>query len=84
MKALWLPKISYIKKTNIFNFQRFIKKELKISFSNYDRLWKWSIHSKEVFWLKLADYFKLNIYKQKNFKAFKKNKDFIYSSFFQN
>ncbi len=84
MKALWFPKISYIKKTNIFHFQEFIKKDLKITFSNYDKLWKWSTSSKEIFWLKLADYFKLNIYKEKNFKTFKKNKNFIQSSFFQN
>ncbi len=31
MKALWLPKISYIKKTNIFHFQEYIKKDLKIT-----------------------------------------------------
>ncbi|MDA1283505.1 MAG: hypothetical protein O3C61_01100, partial [Proteobacteria bacterium] len=60
MKALWFPKDSYIKKTNLFDFQEFIKKDLKINFLNYDKLWKWSIQNKEIFWLKIADYFKLN------------------------
>ncbi len=84
MKALWSPNNSYIKKTNIFIFKKFIEKDLDIKLINYDKFWKWSIQNKEIFWLKIADYFKLKIIKQNNFKSYKKNKEFINSSFFLN
>ena len=29
MKALWTPSESFIKKTNIFNFQKFLEKDIK-------------------------------------------------------
>ena len=84
MKPLWSPTDKFIKKTNLFNFQKFLKKNLKMKLSNYDKLWKWSIQNKEIFWLKLSEYFEIKIIKDKKFKSYKKNNDFINSKFFQN
>ncbi|MDC0861947.1 acetoacetate--CoA ligase [Alphaproteobacteria bacterium] len=84
MKALWKPNDSFIKKTNIFNFQRFLEKDQKKKFANYDKLWKWSIKNKEIFWTKLADYFNIAVYKEKNFISYKKNKKFTDCVFFKN
>ena len=84
MKAIWKPNDSFIKKTNIFNFQRFLEKDQKKKFANYDKLWKWSIKNKEIFWIKIADYFNIVVYKEKNFISYKKNKKFTDCEFFKN
>jgi len=84
MKALWIPSKSFIKKTNIFNFQKFIEKDIKKKFSNYEKLWKWSTKNKEIFWLKLSEYLNITVHKNNNFISYKHNKNFIDCIFFSN
>ena len=84
MKALWTPKNSFIKKTNIYNFQKFLERDQKKKFASYNKFWKWSIKNKEIFWLKLVDYFNITVIKEKNFISYKKSKIFSNSVFFKN
>lgn len=65
MKALWTPSESFIKKTNIFKFQKFLEKDIKKKFTNYEKLWKWSTDNKEIFWLKLSEYLNITVHKKK-------------------
>ena len=84
MKALWTPSESFIKKTNIFNFQKFLEKDIKKKFTNYEKLWKWSTDNKEIFWLKLSEYLNITVHKKNNFISYKNNKSFIDCVFFNN
>ena len=84
MKALWTPSESFIKKTNIFKFQKFLEKDIKKKFTNYEKLWKWSSDNKEIFWLKLSEYLNITVHKKKNFISYKNNKNFIDCVFFNN
>ena len=84
MKILWKPNNSYIRKTNLYRFQKYIENKIEKKFNNYDSFWRWSIDNKGIFWQELSVFFDLNIKKQKNFKSFQINKSFIKSSFFIN
>ena len=48
---LWKLKREKLKKTNLFLYSDFIKKNYKIdSEGNFNKIWMWSIKYREIFW----------------------------------
>ena len=79
---LYEPTGSQIKNTNIFNYIKFINKQFKKKFSNYQSLWKWSINNTENFWDSIVNFFQVPLVEGKKFVVLKKNQDFIKNIFF--
>ncbi len=74
-KKLWQPSIIVKKNSNLFAFENYISKKLKIKFNrNYKKLLNWSIKNSPQFWSRFWDFSKI--------KGFKSNKNFRKSKTF--
>ena len=74
-KKLWQPSLIVKKNSNLFAFENYISKKLKIKFNrNYKKLLNWSIKNSPEFWSRFWDFSKI--------KGIKGNKNFIKSKTF--
>ena len=74
-KKLWQPSLIVKKNSNLFAFENYISKKLKIKFNrNYKTLLNWSIKNSPEFWSRFWDFSKI--------KGFKSNKNFRKSKTF--
>ncbi len=81
-KKLWEPSKALIKNSNLFNYEKFLSKNYKYTFSgNYKKLLNWSIKNQKDFWNSIWKYFEIIGVKTNKFKL---TKDLINSKFFVN
>ena len=79
-KKLWQPSLIVKKNSNLFAFENYISKKLKIKFNrNYKKLLNWSIKNSPEFWSKFWDFSKIKGTKSK--KKFRKSKTFYKNLF---
>ena len=56
-KKLWQPSLIVKKNSNLFAFENYISKKLKIKFNrNYKKLLNWSIENSPEFWSRFWDF----------------------------
>ena len=74
-KKLWQPSLILKRNSNLYAFENYISKKLKIKFNrNYKKLLNWSIKNSPEFWSRFWDFSKI--------KGFKSNKNFRKSKTF--
>ncbi len=79
-KKLWQPSLIVKKNSNLFAFENYILKKLKIKFNrNYKKLLNWSIKNSPEFWSKFWDFSKIKGIKSN--KNFRKSKTFYKNLF---
>ena len=79
-KKLWQPSLIVKKNSNLFVFENYISKKLKIKFNrNYKKLLNWSIKNSPEFWSRFWDFSKIKGIKSK--KKFRKSKTFYKNLF---
>ena len=79
-KKLWQPSLIVKKNSNLFAFENYISKKLKIKFNrNYKKLLNWSIKNSPEFWSRFWDFSKIKGTKSK--KKFRKSKTFYKNLF---
>ena len=79
-KKLWQPSLIVKKNSNLFAFENYISKKLKIKFNrNYKKLLNWSIKNSPEFWSRFWDFSKIKGIKSK--KNFRKSKTFYKNLF---
>ena len=79
-KKLWQPYLIVKKNSNLFAFENYISKKLKIKFNrNYKKLLNWSIKNSPEFWSRFWDFSKIKGTKSK--KKFRKSKIFYKNLF---
>ncbi|SPK70057.1 Acetyl-coenzyme A synthetase 1 (plasmid) [Cupriavidus taiwanensis] len=49
----WAPSSDVVRRARITAFQRWLKQERGLAFSDYDALWQWSVEEIDAFWLAL-------------------------------
>ena len=81
-KKLWQPSLIVKKNSNLFAFEDYISKKLKIKFNrNYKKLLNWSIKNSPEFWSRFWDFSKIKGIKSN--KKFRKSKTFYKNLFLQ-
>ncbi len=79
-KKLWQPSLIVKKNSNLFAFENYISKKLRIKFNrNYKKLLNWSIKNSPDFWSRFWDFSKIKGTKGK--QKFKKSKTFYKNLF---
>ena len=79
-KKLWQPSLILKKNSNLFAFENYISKKLKIKFNrNYKNLLNWSIKNSPEFWSRFWDFSKIKGIKSN--KNFRKSKTFYKNLF---
>ena len=79
-KKLWQPSVIVKKNSNLFAFENYISKKLKIKFNkNYKKLLNWSIKNSPEFWSRFWDFSKIKGIKSD--KKFRKSKTFYKNLF---
>ena len=79
-KKLWQPPLIEKKNSNLFVFENYISKKLKIKFNrNYKKLLNWSIKNSPEFWSRFWDFSKIKGIKSN--KNFRKSKTFYKNLF---
>ena len=79
-KKLWQPSLIVKKNSNLFAFENYISKKLKIKFNrNYKKLLNWSIKNSPEFWSGFWDFSKIKGIKSN--KNFRKSKTFYKNLF---
>ena len=79
-KKLWQPSLIEKKNSNLFAFENYISKKLKIKFNrNYKKLLNWSIKNSPEFWSRFWDFSKIKGIKSN--KNFRKSKTFYKNLF---
>ena len=79
-KKLWQPSLILKRNSNLFAFENYISKKLKIKFNrNYKNLLNWSIKNSPEFWNRFWDFSKIKGTKSK--KKFRKSKIFYKNLF---
>ena len=79
-KKLWQPSLIEKRNSNLFAFENYISKKLKIKFNrNYKHLLNWSIKNSPEFWNRLWDFSKIKGTKSK--QKFRKSKIFYKNLF---
>ena len=79
-KKLWQPSIIVKKNSNLFAFENYISKKLKIKFNrNYKKLLNWSIKNSPEFWSRFWDFSKIKGIKSN--KNLRKSKTFYKNLF---
>ena len=79
-KNLWQPSLIVKKNSNLFAFENYISKKLKIKFNrNYKKLLNWSIKNSPEFWSRFWDFSKIKGIKSN--KNFRKSKTFYKNLF---
>ena len=81
MSKIWEPK-NY-KKSNLYHFESFLKKEFKKSFLEYSEMHNWSINQPDQFWLAISKFFKIEFSKSYKSVLIQK-KPFYKSVWFEN
>lgn len=59
-RILWQPSKSFVEHSNIQRYQKWLLKNKKLSFENYDALWQWSIDNVDDFWESIWEYFDIH------------------------
>ena len=81
-KKLWEASKSIKKKSNLYEFEKFISKKFNYkSRKNYEKLFNWSVNNLNSFWSAVWDY--TNV-KGVKIEKFKYSKEFIKNKFFVN
>ncbi len=57
---LWEPTKDRIKHANITRYMNWLKEEKGLAFSDYNRLWEWSVNEIESFWQSLWEFYQIN------------------------
>ncbi len=79
-KKLWQPPLIEKKNSNLFAFENYISKKLKIKFNrNYKKLLNWSVKNSPEFWSRFWDFSKIKGIKSN--KNFRKSKTFYKNLF---
>ena len=79
-KKLWQPSLIVKRSSNLFAFENYISKKLKIKFNrNYKKLLNWSIKNSPEFWSRFWDFSKIKGIKSN--KNFRKSKTFYKNLF---
>ena len=79
-KILWESHNKIKKNSNLYKYEKFLKKKYKIKFnSNFSKIHKWSINNPERFWSSFWEYSRV---KGKKIEKFKFNKQIFKSKFF--
>lgn len=78
---LWTPSPAVVADTNLVKYQQWLSTTKKLSFSNYDDLWSWSINNKEEFWSSLWEYF--SIQHDGNYSRVTNEKPMPYTQWFE-
>ena len=79
-KKLWQPPLIEKKNSNLFAFENYISKKLKIKFNrNYTKLLNWSIKNSPEFWSRFWDFSKIKGIKSN--RKFRKSKTFYKNLF---
>ena len=79
-KKLWQPSLIIKKNSNLFAFENYISKKLKIKFNrNYKKLLNWTIKNSPEFWSRFWDFSKIKGIKSN--KNFRKSKTFYKNLF---
>ena len=79
-KKLWQPSLIVKKNSNLFAFENYISKKLKIKFNrSYKKLLNWSIKNSPEFWSRFWDFSKIKGIKSN--KNFRKSKTFYKNLF---
>ncbi len=79
-KKLWQPSLIVKKNSNLFAFENYISKKIKIKFKrNYKKLLNWSIKNSPEFWSRFWDFSKIKGIKSN--KNFRKSKTFYKNLF---
>ena len=79
-KKLWQPSLIVKKNSNLFAFENYISKKLRIKFNrNYKKLLNWSIKNSPEFWSRFWDFSKIKGIKSN--KKFRKSKTFYKNLF---
>ena len=79
-KKLWQPSLIVKKNSNLFAFENYISKKLKIKFNRkYKKLLNWSIKNSPEFWSRFWDFSKIKGIKSN--KNFRKSKTFYKNLF---
>ncbi len=80
IKKLWQPSLIVKKNSNLFAFENYISKKLRIKFNrNYKKLLNWSIKNSPEFWNRFWDFSKIKGIKSN--KNFRKSKTFYKNLF---
>ncbi|MBA4054293.1 MAG: acetoacetate--CoA ligase, partial [Marivirga sp.] len=54
---LWAPSKDFVKNTNIYEFVQWVNETKKITITDYQQLWEWSVNDIEAFWESIFQYF---------------------------
>ncbi len=65
-KKLWEAKNSFKENSHLYQYEKWLKDQYKLSFKNYNELWKWSVENIEDFWQSIWDYFNVISHKSYN------------------
>ena len=79
MEKIWVSK-DY-KSSNLYQFESFISEKYNLNFLKYDDLHKWSIEHLEDFWESIAEFYKIDFYKDYSY-VLKKDIPFYKSKWF--
>ncbi len=82
MAKLYQPSQKQIKSSNLFKFEKLIKKKYHKKFINYHNLWKWSVKFPEQFWDAVIEFFEVPINRPKFFQVLKKKPNFWKTKFY--
>ncbi len=63
---LWEAKNSFKENSHLYQYEKWLKDQYKLSFKNYNELWKWSVENIEDFWQSIWDYFNVISHKSYN------------------
>ncbi|MEP4533029.1 MAG: acetoacetate--CoA ligase [Cyclobacteriaceae bacterium] len=58
-EVLWTPSQSFVEKSNLKKYERWLSEEKSLHFSSYQELWKWSVEHVGEFWESIWEYFEI-------------------------
>lgn len=56
-RQLWAPSPDFIQQSRLYHYQRWLEENRKLTFSDYQSLWQWSVDQPAAFWASLWAYF---------------------------
>ncbi|SEQ20705.1 acetoacetyl-CoA synthetase [Solimonas aquatica] len=56
---LWSPRPEFVDRANITRYQRYLREQHGLSFTDYEALWRWSVEDVSRFWATIWDYFQV-------------------------
>ena len=57
MEKIWIP--NNYESSNLFQYEKFLEKKYRLSFSDYNELHEWSIKNLESFWESISEFYKI-------------------------